>query len=271
MIASDTTVARSLPLPNVWSFGGGTQSAAIAALIIQGRLPKPDYAVMADTEREKSGTWLYLKHVVAPNLAEVGVTIEIAKKSDYATVDVFGGKDSKSVLLPVFTNQNGTVGKLPGYCSGEWKKRVVARYLKAQHGFSRYVSWMGMSIDEMDRMRVRGDYGPNYYPLLETVPMRRSDCVHLVTEIMGWPRPPRSACAECPNQGAEEWKQMRRESPADFARAVAFDAWIRETDPHAFLHPSCIPLSEVDFDAQTSLDMFGGDNGKGCDSGYCFV
>jgi hypothetical protein len=34
----------------VWSYGGGKQSVAIAALIVQGKLPKPDLIVMADTD-----------------------------------------------------------------------------------------------------------------------------------------------------------------------------------------------------------------------------
>jgi hypothetical protein len=41
----------------VFSSGGGTQSAAIAALIVQGRLPKPDFVVIADTDYECSSTW----------------------------------------------------------------------------------------------------------------------------------------------------------------------------------------------------------------------
>ena len=45
----------------IWSCGGGTQSAAIAALIVQGRLPIPDISLMVDTEREKSGTWECLR------------------------------------------------------------------------------------------------------------------------------------------------------------------------------------------------------------------
>ncbi len=66
----------------VWSCGGGTDSAAIGAMIVQGTLPKPDLAVIVDTERERSST---------PRLADVGVTIERVPKSAYATVDLWGG------------------------------------------------------------------------------------------------------------------------------------------------------------------------------------
>lgn len=38
---------------DLWSCGGGTQSAAIAALIVRGDLPKPDLSIIVDTERER--------------------------------------------------------------------------------------------------------------------------------------------------------------------------------------------------------------------------
>lgn len=254
--------------PSIWSCGGGTQSAAIAALIILGRLPKPDYAVMVDTEREKSATWLYLKHVLRPNLEEAGVNLVVVPKSRYATVDVWGGKDKRSCLLPCFTTQSGELGKLTNYCSGEWKRRVVTRYLKQELRLANWISWLGMSTDEMHRMRMRDENKhENYYPLVQAIPMRRSDCYALCTETMGWPPPPRSACAECPNQSDEEWKDTRDNWPADFERACQFDEEIRLTDPHLFLHHSGKPLREVDFDAQGAFSF----NERGCDSGYCFV
>ena len=54
----------------LWSSGGGTQSAAIAVLILQGKLPRPDLAVIADTEREKASTWAYMDEYTQPALLE---------------------------------------------------------------------------------------------------------------------------------------------------------------------------------------------------------
>lgn len=34
---------------DVWSFGGGVQSAAIAVMVVKGVLPRPDLIVIADT------------------------------------------------------------------------------------------------------------------------------------------------------------------------------------------------------------------------------
>lgn len=52
----------------VWSSGGGTQSSAIAVLILKGLLPRPDAAVIADTGRENPETWEYLGNIVNPAL-----------------------------------------------------------------------------------------------------------------------------------------------------------------------------------------------------------
>lgn len=59
----------------VFSSGGGTQSTCIAALIVQGRLPKPDFMVIADTGRECSSTWEYMDAVIRPAMATVGVEV----------------------------------------------------------------------------------------------------------------------------------------------------------------------------------------------------
>ena len=56
----------------IWSCGGGTQSGAIASLIASGELPRPDYAFMTDTGREKSGTWPFVDGFIRPALAKVG-------------------------------------------------------------------------------------------------------------------------------------------------------------------------------------------------------
>ena len=102
------------------------QSAAIAALIVMGKL-RPDVAIIVDTEREQSTTWEYMDEVISPALATVDFTLTRVNKSKYATVDLYGGIDGTTLLMPVFTNQSGGIGKLPTYCSSEWKTRVVRR------------------------------------------------------------------------------------------------------------------------------------------------
>jgi len=253
----------------VWSYGGGTQSVAIAVLLKRGLLPVPECVVIADTGREMSATWQYTEEVVAPLLARLGVTVERASH-DLATVDLYGLNGD--LLIPAYTTREG--GRAPGQlrtlCSTEWKKRVVARYLRGKgYGPSRPVdTWIGISVDEVHRAKDSGvEWYHHRYPLLFDHPLRRAECISLV-ESEGLPTPPRSSCWMCPFKSNAEWRHLRDTAPEDWSRALAFDAEIRGRDGHAFIHRSGTPLAAADLgDAahQAQGDLWE------CASGYCFV
>jgi hypothetical protein len=254
----------------VWSCGGGTQSAGIAAKIVRGELPKPDVAVMADTGREASEVWRYYDAVLRPELAAVGVDLVRLPHSfegtGWNTVDVWGGEDGKTMLVPMFTSHSGTIGQLPKYCSNEWKTRPVKRYCRSL-GLTGGIIWIGFSIDELHRMR---SFDPreswnHAYPLIDQR-NTRGDCIAVV-ERMGWPPPPRSACWMCSYRTRHEWKHLKRVDPDDFQRAVHFDHAAREIDPTLYLHSSGVPLDQVDFDAVDPQ----GDLLDQCASGMCFT
>lgn len=248
----------------VWACGGGTQSTAIAALIVLGRLPRPDLAVIADTGREQSTTWRYLEAVTAPALAAIGLEVQRVPSSQFATVDLYGGADGESLLIPAFTNQNGTTGKLTAYCSNEWKRRVVQRWATGQ-GVEAADTWLGISVDEKRRITRSAGKWCNRYVLIEQR-MNRWDCERLIEVTMGWPRAPRSSCWMCPNHNQDEWREIRDHKPADWQAAIAFDHEIRRRDPHAFLHSDCVPLEEANLEDSNGV-LFG----HGCSSGHCFV
>lgn len=239
-------------MSEVWSCGGGVQSVAIAALIYTGKLPKPDFAVMADTGYERSSTWEYIEFL------QTKVPVEIVKAADYATVGLWGGKDKTTLLIPAFTDINGQPSKLSGFCSNEWKRRTIDRWLKEQ-GVGKFRKWIGFSTDELRRAKNYDDY----YPLIE-LRMSRNDCLSLV-ESLGWPMPPRSSCWMCPNHSAHEWREIKASN--DWGRVVAFDEAIRERDPNVWLTRDIEPIAEVDFDDR-NRDLF---TETDCESGLCFV
>jgi hypothetical protein len=241
----------------IWSSGGGTQSAAIAALIVTGELAPPDLAVIVDTEYEGSATWDYHDSVIAPALERVGVTLHRVKKSDYATVGLYGLNGD--LLIPAFTTEGDGVGKLPTYCSNEWKLRVVQRWATNQ-GVTSADMWMGFSTDELKRATVRQGKWQRRFPLLE-LRMSRGDCIKLATDTFG--PPPRSSCWMCPNKSAHEWQLLKTESPNDFAKAVQFEKDIQKQDAEAWLTVNGIPLADVDFDNAVQGDIFGNCSG-GC-------
>lgn len=257
----------------VWSCGGGTQSAAIAALIVRGDLPKPDVAVMGDTGREASEVWRYYDAILKPQLAAVGVDLVRLPHSfggdddGWNTVDIWGGADGRTMLVPMFTTHggDGDVGQLPKYCSNEWKTRPVARYCRSL-GLTAGSIWIGFSIDEVHRMRSFDPHAAwnHAYPLVDRR-MTRGDCIALVTR-MGWPPPPRSACWMCTYRTKEEWKHLKAVDPDDFQHAIVFDREARQVDPDIYLHRSGVPLDEVDFD-DPQADLLGDQ----CGSGMCFT
>ena len=161
------------------SYGGGKQTVAIVTLILEGKLPKPDFMVIADTGREVQTTWDYLENVVQPAVKQIGLKVEIAGH-EYSNHDLYKSGD---LLLPTFTRQNGSIGKMPTFCSDEWKQRVIRRWLR-KRGVNDTDVWLGISMDEAERMKDSGlNWYRHVYPLIEITPMNRSACVNQIIRL----------------------------------------------------------------------------------------
>jgi len=247
---------RGPPRALVWSFGGGVQSVAIAVLVARGTLPRPEAVVMADTGYEATETWDYLERVVRGTL---GIDVQVAPRS-LAKVDLYShcGK----VLLPLFTEAGG---KLPGFCSNEWKKSVVRRWLRLEgYGPRRPVKlWLGISVDEVMRAKPSGvDWIENSWPLFHSV-TRRGECYALIRSE-GLPQPPRSSCFICPNRGNGQWRRLKNHPSKDWENARRVEREIQEKEAGLFLHCQRVPLGEVDLN-ESQGSLF-----DGCEEGYCF-
>lgn len=263
----------------VWSDGGGCQSAGIAVLIVQGKLPTPDFSVISDTGRETQATWDYLDEVVNPAMRLIGHEIHRIEAQRWsqrrAKISLWDLKRTKDVLIPAFSTQDiaddGAPNKLKNFCTGGWKVEVVESWLSKVQGITRskYVKWIGFSRDEQTRI-IKMQRGKEWakglirFPLVQDFPLTRRECIKLVKD-MGWPEPPRSACWMCPNHSPHEWRKLKAERPDEFQKAVELEHEIHKVDPDAWLHRSCIPLDQVDFSQPE--DLFS----RPCDSGMCFV
>jgi hypothetical protein len=217
--------------------------------------------VMADTGREVATTFEYLNGIVQPALKQIGLQVEIAGH-EYANWDLYKSGD---LLLPTFTRQNGSIGKMPTFCSDEWKQRVIRRWLK-ERGVTDTDVWLGISLDEAERMKGSGlNWYRHIYPLIELTPMNRSACVNQIMRY-GWEVPHKSRCWMCPNQSPQAWKQMKQLGNGDFEKAVDLENEVREQDKDVYFHPLAIPLEQAVEQSERQSDMF-----DGCDSGYCFT
>lgn len=243
----------------IWSCGGGLQSAAITVLIRTGVLPKPDLTVIADTGRERKATWAYMRDVIQPYLDPIGITIEIAPHT-LAHADLYPRKGG-APLVPAYTSE----GRLPTFCSGEWKRDVVERWARSK-GVKDCECWLGFSLDEKHRAtgKAHREWCRPAYPLIDKR-ITRMGCLALV-EAAGLPKPPKSRCWCCPHQNAEEWAEVRAD-PEEWAAAVNLDERIRENDERdgLFLHSSRVPLALADLSVPTEdMPLFRHCQDAGC-------
>lgn len=256
-------------MKQVFSSGGGTQSTAIAVLILQGKLERPDMVVIADTGREAPSTWEYWHSHTQPMLEAAGIQCARVTQhwcSDFAKSEFHA---SGSLLIPAFSDQTGEPSKLSNFCTNEWKVRVVDRFLRDQ-GIKRnqFAKWIGFSFDEPKRI-LRMQQGKEYqaglirFPLVE-LQIKRQQAKQIVRDY-GWPEPPRSRCWMCPNQSDREWLEVKTDWPDKWEEAVKLDEQIRTRDPHAYLHSSVKPLKDAPI--ESGDDLFSGS----CPSGECFI
>ncbi len=246
----------------VLNYGGGRQTVAMCVLIAREILPRPDVIVMADTGRENPSTWEYLEQHVTPYLAQHGMTVEIAPHS-LATVDLYDNHGL--TLMPVYT----PTGKTRTYCSNEWKRRVVDRYLRSK-GIQSGTRWIGFGFDE--KRRWAGMHGKTegkwttICPLVDLM-INTAACLKII-EAAGLPQPHHSACWMCPHKRNAEWRHIRDNYPEHWLKAIAMDEEVREHDDRnaVFLHHDRVPLREANIDVDESEGKI-----QQCTLGVCFV
>jgi len=282
---------------NTMSLGAGVQSSCLAMMYADGELePRLDFAVFADTGAEPPAVYEYLETlkemvakskypfpiytVVKGNLTTDSLTPKVREKPSKA-----GNVGDKYMrrLIPIYgLNDKGEKSAMIGRnCTADYKIKPVNKLLKEKCG----VKWgqkecvitqvIGISWDEIQRAKEAKDpWMQHRFPLLE-MRMRRDDCKKWMRD-RGYPEPPRSACVYCPFHSDAEWRRMREEDPESFKQAVEFDKKLRQmhTDfqgsmrMSVFIHNSCVPLDQVDFDNDYDKGQMALDFGAECE-GFC--
>lgn len=248
----------------VQSMGMGVQSVTISAMACLGDLPMPDLAVFADPGWESKATYRYAATFTAW-AKDRGLSIITVKKGNIRADAV--GSQSRSASLPLHTLLNGERGMLRRQCTNEYKIQPVIQAVRRHLGVkpkcrvkkSQAVTmWLGISLDEVERMKEsREKWITNAWPLIDKR-MRRGDCIEYL-KSKGIPVPAKSACIGCPFHGNDYWRALKRDSPEEFESACNFDDIMRTRKAAVkslvYLHPSMKPLREVDL-TQYQGDMF---------------
>jgi len=256
----------------VLNLGAGVQSSCLALMAAKGEVtPMPDFAVFADTQAEPQSVYKWLDWLEA----QLPFPVYRVTKGDLEANSLKPAKATKKALhytegeeymrriIPLFGimpngKKTAAIGRS---CTADYKIRQIEKCIIEKAGIKRgqknvtVTQWIGISWDEIQRMKdARLPWTQLRWPLIERR-MTRQMCLNWMRDN-GYPEPPRSACVWCPFHSDTEWRRLRDNEPQEFARAIAFDEKIRalgEKDRamnmKVYLHNSCKPLSEIDFDS----------------------
>lgn len=218
------------------SLGWGVQSFTLAAMVALGELPPVDVAIHADTTHERHETYDFAKRWT-PWLEERGVKVITVESN--STAQIWDGK-----MIPSFTGDGGQALRT---CTSRWKVAPIRRWLQNNRENKPIELWMGISLDEFQRMRDSDvKYITHRWPLIEKR-MTRNDCT-LWLERHGLEAPPKSSCVFCPYHNSAAWVELKHGGNGDWEKAVEVDRAIRKARPpyDLFVHPARVPLEEVD-------------------------
>ena len=273
---------------NVLSLGAGVQSSCLALMASKGEIkPMPDFAIFADTQAEPKSVYKWLEWlkdqlpfpvytVTNGNLTESQLSTK-KKKSN--------GEEYVNNIIPLFGilpngRKTAAIGRK---CTADYKVKPILKFIRNKCEIKRgqkeptVTEWIGISWDEIQRMKdPREKWTQHRFPLIERK-MTRQKCKEWMEEN-GYPEPPRSACYYCPFHSDEEWRRLRDSEPEYFKKALAFDQQIRQhyKENHkgmkmeVYLHNSCKPLDQIDFDSDEDKGQMTWDFKAECE-GMCGV
>ena len=227
------------------SLGWGVQSFTLAAMVALGELPPVDAAVHADTTHERTATYEFANNWTQW-LEKHGIRVVVVDDSE-AAKHIYTGE-----MIPAYTQNNGSSGQAIRSCTQRWKIAPLRRWLQANRNGKQVEMWLGISLDEVQRMKESNvKYIRNVYPLIDRR-MSRHDC-KLWLERHGLQVPPRSACVFCPFHSRAEWRNLRDNAPLDWEKAKYIDRKIRNARPpyDLFLTDQRVPLEQADLDSET--------------------
>ncbi len=263
------------------SLGAGVQSSTMALMAACGELtPMPTAAIFADTQAEPQEVydWLDWLESQLPFPVYRVTKGNIAVDSLRYNRSRVTGLTHSAVNIPLWTKTGDDIGQIGlRNCTREYKIKPIMRKSREIAGIRRgqktvgVIQWIGISLDEITRMRnSREPWVENRYALVEAG-MTRHDCERWM-RARGL-KPPRSACWLCPYLTNKERRNQRDNQPAAFGNAVAYERdaqaakvaseTVAKVASIPYLHRSCIPLNMVDLSTPEERGqevLFGFDN-----------
>ena len=275
----------------VISLGAGVQSSVLALMAARGEIKdaedkpiKIDFAIFADTGWEPKSVYehlIWLKEEISKSRFPFIITKASVKdiyerrgscqKSWKIQEHLLKGKNSTGqdfVTVPVFVlNGEKKRGLAKRQCTREYKLDPIRLRVRQLMGIgwrkpfpkNKWVEqWLGISYDEITRMKDSRDlWCKNRFPLIDQK-LRRADCRQWFAQNYPNRFLPRSACIGCPLRTDKEWRDMKENDPESWEEAVKLDKALRngsrseKFSGEIYLHNSFKPLDEVNFACKIS-------------------
>ena len=237
------------------SLGAGVQSTAVFLMALRGEIEPYDVVVFADTQAEPAEVY---DHLAKLELEAERAGVPLVRVTAGSLTDrLLDPTRRDGIQIPAFlAGTDRSDGILRRQCTERFKSRPVYKWLNQWREGEPITMALGISWDEMERMREpQRKWVTNEYPLIDRR-LTRIDCKKWM-HAAGWSAP-RSACVYCPYHGDEEWRRLRDTAPDDFAEAVRVDRDMRKIHAERvadgvtsltgmpYVHRRLIPLDEVD-------------------------
>ena len=242
----------------VLSLGAGVQSSALALMIEKGEIEMVDYALFSDTMSEPKAVYDWLNYL-QKNISYKILRINNGNlKQD--VLDFVNKKINRVPFPPIYmkNSKTGKRGIMRRHCTFDYKIKPIQNKVRELLGYkkgqrvskdTKVEMLMGISFDEMQRMKINSNkYITNIYPLVDKV-IRRHDCINWMKKN-GYAEPPRSACIFCPYHSNLEWLNIKK-NKQEWDDAVAFDEAIRhgfsmKDFDEFYVHRDLVPLKDAD-------------------------
>jgi len=256
----------------VISLGLGIQSTAMYMMSSMGLIDRADYAIFADPGAELPDTYKLWDSL--SDWADKNEGIPLIKRRKSLYDDIIKGKNSTGhrwASIPAFTESSGMVRR---QCTKEYKIDTVIKEVRKLHRLKKFqrmkptIMFLGISLDEIQRMKTSSLYNIEYqYPLVDNR-ITRSDCVRFL-EQQSFYNVKKSSCVFCPYHSNIQWKEIKMNYPEEWEKVVEVDEAIRDKSQKGkreklYLHRSLKPINEAYLqEDQEELFM--------CEEGHCGI
>ena len=240
------------------SLGAGVQSSTLLLMACKGEIEKPDVAIFADTGWESKATYKHLAWLKGEAALD-GIPVIIVQERNIRDDSLNAAELNKGFyFMPLYMDKSGLRLMGKRQCTDKYKMQPIFHKVRELLDVSRRARvkedavemWIGISLDEAQRMSLSGSkWVGKRYPLVELM-MSRNDCILWLHDNYNGLSVARSSCIGCPYHGKTEWQEIYANSD-EWADAILVDETIRHGSETVsaytqYLHRSFKPLREVD-------------------------